>query len=252
MVLRIEEPSPLRLFTDAINNIVGNIDPPRLLVDLSSVEFINSQCLGDLIRLGTQLRAKGGVLVLLNCRHSVRDVMEPLPRRQELNPKSCPMFLANDQAEVLRWFDFVSSIAPGTDLEVDIFTHESPAVASFEQLAWGAGGSVVRSKPLPQGLADVGIFDIGQVSVIRPNNALIRDTRKRVGLQYMEIVREYDCRWLVVNLTELQPFGHPFHDDLFALIRTANSLGGRIALCGVKPWYLDLLSIYPIKIHCCG
>ena len=105
MVLRIEEPSPLRIFTDAIDNAVGNIDPPRLLVDLSSVEFINSQCLGDLILLGTQLRAKGGVLVLLNCCHSVRDVLEPLPSRQRLNPGSCPMFLASDHAEASRWIE---------------------------------------------------------------------------------------------------------------------------------------------------
>jgi anti-anti-sigma regulatory factor len=111
-VLQFQESSPIRLCTDAILALVEEIDPPWLLVDLSSVEFINSQCLGDLIRLGAKLRASGGGLVLLNCSRNVRDVIEPLPRKQKLNPDSCPMFLASDHAEASRWFHFVSLMTP--------------------------------------------------------------------------------------------------------------------------------------------
>ena len=108
-VLRMEESFPARLCTDAILAIVENIDPPFLVVDLVSVEFINKQCLGDLVWMGTKLRATGGGLVLLNGNSFVREVIEPLPRKQQLDPASCSMFYANDHAEAQQWFDLIRS-----------------------------------------------------------------------------------------------------------------------------------------------
>ena len=99
----------MRLCTDAILAIVESIDPPWLLADLSVVDVINSQCLGGLIMLGAHLRAAGGGLVLLNCNRSVREVLEPLPRKQQMNPNSCPMFVADDNDEALRWLDYARS-----------------------------------------------------------------------------------------------------------------------------------------------
>jgi hypothetical protein len=49
---------------------------------------------------------------------------------------------------------------------------------------------------------------------------------------------------LVLNMADLRPFGHPFHDDIFAILGELRSVGGRLAICGAGEWYAERLGMY--------
>lgn len=265
-VLRFNEPSPNRLYSDGIEAVIENLEAPWLIADMTHVNFINSQCLGDLIQIGTNLRSDDGALVLVNCSSNVREVLEPLPYKQRSAPQSCPFFMADNLAEANLWFEFVrlnqinEQMATGdvtenfpsaisAELEIYVFADEPTAIASLEQMAKSEGGSTESRMPLPKDSIELGVDDIGCITVIQPDHKQIMDTKIRIGQKYAQFVLEYERRWLVINLSKLQPFGHPFHDDLLSLIRIVNERTGLIALCGVSPSYSDLLSTYPISIH---
>ena len=109
-VLCLDDKEPTSLDWDTLQTAVNQGVGGGLVIDLQMVKVINSALLEDFIRLGLQLRNAGKVLVLLNCNRHVLETMEPLPRRLRLDPGSCPMFLASDHAEAVRWIELFGTM----------------------------------------------------------------------------------------------------------------------------------------------
>lgn len=105
----------------------------------------------------------------------------------------------------------------------------------------GAGSQPPFSLVLP-----AGVVVRGCVTLIRPDDAAIRDEdpSTRPGLRYRDLVRHHGHRRLVMDFGGLRVFGHPFHDDLFAILRELGCVGGRFAVCGAAGWYTDRLAMY--------
>ena len=87
------------------------------------------------------------------------------------------------------------------------------------------------------------------VTRIRPDDAVIRDGRSRPGLRYLDLVRHHGRDRLVLDISDLRPFGHPFHDDILMILRELGAVGGRLAICGAKESYIQILRINRRFIH---
>lgn len=97
--------------------------------------------------------------------------------------------------------------------------------------------------PLPEWATPPEVEEVDGVTRLRPNDRLIKDVARRIGLQYRDFVRHHGRDRLVLDITNLLPFGHPFHDDIWMILRELGFIGGRLAICGAKGWYIDLLRI---------
>ena len=125
-------------------------------------------------------------------------------------------------------------VCPDEPAAISALQHESPASLAC---------STAR-RPLPGFAGPLGVVDIGRVTRIRPDNVSIRAEGLRPGLLYRQLVTEYARDRLVLNFADLRPFGHPFHDDLFAILRALGQAKGRLALCCVEAWYLERHRMY--------
>lgn len=68
---------------------------------------------------------------------------------------------------------------------------------------------------------------------MRPENTAVQDDKARPGLGYRHLVQRYGRDRLALYLADIRCFGHPFHDDIFAVLRALGRLDGRLALCCV-------------------
>jgi hypothetical protein len=125
--------------------------------------------------------------------------------------------------------------------DVELYADEAAAVAALRPPA--SEGPEPRM-PLPEWATPPEVVDGEGVTLLRPDDALIRDDRVRPGLRYRDLVRHYGRDRLVLNMEDLRPFGHPFHDDIFALLYELGSVGGRLAICGAADQYVELLRTY--------
>lgn len=88
------------------------------------------------------------------------------------------------------------------------------------------------------------VMDVGEVTWLRPDDTAIRDMVARPGLRYRDLVRHYGRDRLVLDFAALHPFGHPFHDDIFAILRELGRVDGRLAICNAGAWYVACLRLY--------
>ena len=98
--------------------------------------------------------------------------------------------------------------------------------------------------PLPGWATAPEVVELEGVTLVRPDDAAIRDEYVRPGLRYRDLVRDHGRCRVVLDLAGIRPFGHPFHDDLFAILRELGRGGGRLALCGGEAWFIDRLPMY--------
>jgi hypothetical protein len=127
--------------------------------------------------------------------------------------------------------------------DFELYPDEASAIAALLPAAAGWAGPA----PDPSGSAAAPeVLVVDGVTVIRPNDAAIRDENllTRPGLRYRDLVRHHGHCIVVLDLAGLRPFGHPFHDDIFAMLRELGSVGGRLAVCGAETWYTDRLLMY--------
>jgi anti-anti-sigma factor len=61
-------------------------DPPRLLLDLASVEYLCSVAIGVIIGMSRRVVEHGGRLVLCNLTTTAKETFMPLPSKQSWHP----------------------------------------------------------------------------------------------------------------------------------------------------------------------
>jgi hypothetical protein len=128
---------------------------------------------------------------------------------------------------------------------IEVYADEPEAIRALQgELPVPLTGTAARP-PLPGFASAVGAFDVEGVTRIRLDDAVIRDERLRPGLLYARVVWQYRRDRLVLNFAGLRPFGRPFDDDMFAILRALDWVGGRLAICNVAAWYLERLRRYP-------
>jgi hypothetical protein len=127
--------------------------------------------------------------------------------------------------------------------DMELYADLASAVAALRP-AVESGTDVDLLTPRPADGPEV--TSVGAVTLLRPADAAIRDEGllTRPGLRYRDLVRRHGHRLLVIDFTGLQPFGHPFHDDIFAMLRELGRVGGRLAICGAGAWYTDRLPMF--------
>lgn len=125
--------------------------------------------------------------------------------------------------------------------DIELYPDEATAVAA---LTTRAGDCLAGSPPLPAWATAPGVEDRQGVTLLRPDDAIIRDEGVRRGLMYRDLVRSHGRSRLVLNLGGIRPFGHPFHDDIFAVLHELGRVGGRLAICGAGAWFTERLQLY--------
>jgi hypothetical protein len=133
------------------------------------------------------------------------------------------------------------SIAKSELPDIELYSDEATAVAG---LTTRAGACPAGSPPLPAWATAPEVEDSQGVTLLRPDDAVIRDEGVRRGLMYRDLVRFHGRSRLVLNLEGISPFGHPFHDDIFAVLHELGLVGGRLAICGAGAWYTERLQLY--------
>lgn len=128
---------------------------------------------------------------------------------------------------------------------VEFYAHEAEAIAALRPQP---GERRASGSPLPAWATASEVMEVGGVTRLRPDNAAIRDMEARPGLRYRDLVRHHGRDRLVLDFTALLPFGHPFHDDIFLILHELGRIGGRLAIYGAADWYINRLSLYPIRV----
>ena len=104
----------------------------------------------------------------------------------------------------------------------------------------------LASADLPLGLI---AEEVGPVTIVRIQLGTIYDRfDRRQGKAIARLVREFGRNRLVLVSTGPDSYGHPFHDDLFAILKTVKDHEGRIAFCGFNRSYLNHLRVYGLKM----
>jgi len=132
---------------------------------------------------------------------------------------------------------------PRTLADIELYANEAAAIAAL-QLPVDAPPARL---PLPEWAKAPEVVDVGCVTRVRPDDVelrLVEDVALRPGLRYRDLVRHYGRDRLVLDLTDIRPFGHPFHDDVFAILRELGKVGGRLAICGAGEWYVERMGMY--------
>ncbi len=127
--------------------------------------------------------------------------------------------------------------------DMELYADLASAVAALRS---AGDGRIDIDLPTPRPAFAPDVTLVGAVTLIRPDDAAIRDEGllTRPGLRYRDLVRHDGHRRLVIDFAGLRPFGHPFHDDIFAILRELGGVGGRLAICGAETWYTDRLPMY--------
>jgi hypothetical protein len=125
--------------------------------------------------------------------------------------------------------------------DVEVYADEAAAVAALRP---PLGQRRAPVPALPEWATPPEVVEIDGVTRLRPNDAAVRDECVRLGQRYRDLVRHYGRDRLVLNMADLRPFGHPFHDDLFLVLGALGQVGGRLAICGNVDWYVERLSVY--------
>ena len=79
--------------------------------------------------------------------------------------------------------------------------------------------------PLPAWATPPEAVDREGVMRLRSSDTAIRDDRVRLDSRYRNLVRHQGRDRLVPTLADFRPFGHPFHDDIFAILRALREVG---------------------------
>jgi hypothetical protein len=130
-------------------------------------------------------------------------------------------------------------------VDVELYADEATAIAALRP---GTGERHDARSPLPDWAISPEVADKEGVTRIRPDDTVIRDERVRPGLRNRDLVRHNGRGRLVLKMADLHPFGHPFHDDIVAILREPGLAGGRLAICGAAKWYTKRPGMFPIRV----
>jgi hypothetical protein len=129
--------------------------------------------------------------------------------------------------------------------EIQVYPDEAAAIHALQTQSPVPLTGAAVPPPLPEFAAAIEAVNVEGVTRIRLANDSIRDEQLRPGLLCARLVSECGADRLVLNFAGLRPFGHPFQDDIWAVVRELARVKGRLALCCVEPWYLERLRLYP-------
>ena len=135
---------------------------------------------------------------------------------------------------------------PSPFAKIEIFTNTDEAV---DALRPDPNEHPKRFLPLPTWATPPEVIEADGVTLLRPNDASIREIEPRVGSLYRELISQYGRDRLVLDFSDLRPFSHPFHDDMFAVLAAVKEVNGRIAICGSQDWYINRLSAYRVEFE---
>ncbi len=131
---------------------------------------------------------------------------------------------------------------------VELYADEAAARAA---LRIPREGRLQTLPALPDWALAPEVIEVEGVTRVRPDDVALRvvvDVDMRPGLRYRDLVRHYGRHRLVLDFTGIGPFGHPFHDDIFAILSELRRVGGRLGICGAGKWYVERLKMYPKDI----
>jgi stage II sporulation protein AA (anti-sigma F factor antagonist) len=87
------------------------------------------------------------------------------------------------------------------------------------------------------------ISQLGGVTVVRLlSPELVQEPDvSTVGQRLLRVVEQLGARRIVLNLAEVERMDSGMIGKIIALYKTARAVGGRVALCAVRPLLLDAL-----------
>jgi hypothetical protein len=128
--------------------------------------------------------------------------------------------------------------------EIEVFPDEPTAIQALQgDIHDPVPGSPARP-PLPRFAAALRAADLGGVTLIRLDNTVLWDKRLLPVPMYYRLVSEYGRDRLVVNFAGVTSLGHPFHEDMFAILGQLGRVGGRLAVCGGGEMWLEMVRRY--------